>query len=76
MVKKILNYSNVSAALVNYKVRKKNKQSSSNDTTIEVMTARGMGPNHKKDKGEFGISKIGGREELKKHQYAFCREGH
>ena len=41
------------------------------------MTARWMGPNHKKDKGEFGKFKTGGREELKKNQYAFCRkEGH
>jgi len=40
------------------------------------MTARWMGLNHKKDKGEFGKFKTGGREELKKNQYAFCREGH
>jgi len=68
---KILNYSNVSAALINYKIRKKNKQSSSYDTT-----ARGMGPNHKKDMGEFGKFKTGGHEELKKNQYTFCRERH
>ena len=38
------------------------------------MTEREMGPNHRKGKGEFGKSKTGGREELKKNQCAFCRE--
>ena len=40
--KQTLNYSDMSASLVNYEVRKKNKQSSSNGTTSEAMTARGM----------------------------------
>ena len=57
-------------------MRKKDKQSSSNGTTAEAMTARGMGPNHRKGKGEFGKFKTGNREELKKNQSAFCREGH
>jgi len=42
--KQTINYSNVSAILINYKVRRKNKQSSSNGTTAEAMTTRGMGP--------------------------------
>ena len=37
--KQTLNYSDVSAALVNYEVRRKDKQYSFNDTTTKVMTA-------------------------------------
>ena len=44
--KQTLNYSYVSAALVNYEVRRNDKQFSSNSTTAEAMTARVMGPNH------------------------------
>ena len=66
----------MSAALVNYKVRRKDKQSSSNSTTAETMTAREMGFNHWKGKREFEKSKVGGHEELKKNQYAFYREEH
>ena len=40
--KQILNYSDVSASLVNYEVRRKDKQSSSKSTTVEAMTGRGM----------------------------------
>jgi len=46
--KQSLNYSNVSAAFVNYKVRRKDKQSSSSSIIAEVMTARGMSSNHRK----------------------------
>ena len=72
--KQILNYSDKSAALVNYEVRRKDNQSSSNGTTTKVMTARGMGLNHRKGKKEIGKSKTGGRKELKKNQCVFCRE--
>ena len=74
--KQILNYSDVSIALVSYEVRRKDKQSSSSSTTIEAMTARGMSSNHRKGKREFGKSKTGGREDLKKNQCTFCREEH
>ena len=30
------------------------------------MTARGMGPNHRTGKGEFGRSKTGSREDLRR----------
>ena len=46
--KQSLNYSNVSAAFVNYKVRRKDKLSSSSSIIAEVMTARGMSSNHRK----------------------------
>ena len=65
--KQTFNYSDVSSALVNYEVRRKNKQFSSNSTTAKAVTARGMGPNHRKDKGEFEKFKTGGHEELKKN---------
>ena len=54
--KQTLNYSNVSATFVNYKVRKKKKQSSSNGTSVEALTVRGRSSNRKK-KGERGRSK-------------------
>jgi len=69
----------VSAALVNYEVRKKDKQSSFKSTTAKAITVRGMSFNHRTDKGEFGKpgkSKTGGRKDLKKNQCDFCREGH
>jgi len=48
----ILNQSNVSAALVNYDVSNKDKQSSSNSTSAETLIVRGRGSN-RKDKGEL-----------------------
>ena len=65
--KQSLKYSDVSAALVNYKVRKKDKQSSSSSTTSEVMTARGMCFNHRKGNEEFEKFKTGSHEDLKKN---------
>ena len=55
-VKQTLNYSDMSAALVNYEARRKDKQSSSNDTSAEALTVRGRGSN-RKGKGEHGESK-------------------
>jgi len=40
--KQILNYSDMSAALINSEVKRKDKQLSSNDKTAEAMTARGV----------------------------------
>jgi len=68
------NYSDVSAALVNHEVRRKDIFSFSS-TTTEVMTASGMGSNHGKGKGDFEKSKTSGREDLKK-QCIFCKKGH
>ena len=48
----------MSAALVNHEVRRKDKQSSSSSTTAEAVTARGMGSNHWKGKGDFEKSKL------------------
>jgi len=70
-------YSDVPAAHVNHEVRRTDKQFSSSSTTTEAMTARGMGSNHQKGKGDFEKSKTGGREDLKKNQCNFCKEeGH
>jgi len=61
---------------MNHKVRRKDKQFSSSSTTVEAMTARGMGSNHRKGKKKFEKSKIGVQKDLKKNKCAFCREGH
>ena len=48
-----LNYNDVSAALVNYEVRRKDIQSSSNGTSAEVLMVRDRGSNQK-GKSELG----------------------
>ena len=54
--KQSLNYNDVSVALVNYEVRKKDKQFSPSSTSAEALVVRGRGSNHK-GKGVRGISK-------------------
>jgi len=69
-------YSDVSAALVNYEVRRKDKQSSSNGTSAEALTVRGRGSNWK-GKGERGRSKSKLNFRDLKNQCAFCNKlGH
>jgi len=53
-----LSYNNVSAALVNLEVRRKDKESSSSSTTIETLTARVIGSNYQKGKRDVGESKL------------------
>ena len=65
-----LSYNEVSAALVNHELRRKNKESS-NSTSAEALTVRGRSSN-RKDKGDHGRSKY--RTSLKKNQHTFCRE--
>ena len=45
--KLILNYNDMPAALVNYEMRRKDKQSSSNGTLAYALTIRGRGSNRK-----------------------------
>ena len=72
--KQTLNYGNVSAALVNYEARKKDKQSSSNGTSAEALMLRGRGSNRKgKDEHERSKFKPEFRD-LKKNQCVFCKE--
>ena len=75
--KQTLNYSDMSAALINYEVRRKDKQSSSNGTLVEALIVRGRGSN-RKDKGERQRSESRpGFRDLKNNQCAFCKElGH
>ena len=54
--KQTLNYNDVSVALVNYEVRRKDTQSSSNGTSAEALMVRGRDSN-RKDKSERGRSK-------------------
>ena len=72
--KQSLNYNDVSAALVNYEVRRKNKQSSSNSASAEALMVRDRGSNRKdKGKRERSKSRLGFRD-LKKNQCAFCKK--
>ena len=75
--KYLLNYNDVSAALINYEVRKKDKQSSSNGTSTEELMVRGRSSN-RNGKGERERSKFRpGFRDLKKNQCTFCKElGH
>jgi len=45
--KQSLNYNDVLAALINYEVRRKNKQSSFSSTSAEALIVRGRGSNQK-----------------------------
>jgi len=71
--KQSLSCNEVSVALVNYELRKNNKESSIS-TSTEALTAREVSFNHRKGKGNFEKSKTDGREDLKKNQCAFCKE--
>ena len=64
-------------ALVNYEVRRKGKQSSSNCTSAEALMVRSRGSNRKgKSQRERSKSRANFRD-LKKNQRAFCKElGH
>ena len=73
--KSSLSYNDVSTALVNHEVRRKDKTSSSSSTTAEALTAKGIDFNHRKGKRDVSKFKTGNRE-LRKKQCAFCKEGH
>ena len=68
--KKSLSYNEVSAALVNHDLGKKDKQSS-NNTSTEALVAGEISSNHRKGKG--GIDKTKNHQ-LGKSQCAFCKE--
>ena len=72
--KQTLNYGDVSAALVNNEVRRKDKQSSSNGTSAKAFMVRGKGSNRKgNDERGRSKSRLSFRD-LKKSQCAFCKE--
>jgi len=75
--RKSLNYNEVSAALVNYEVRRQDKLSSSGSTTAEVLAVRDRSSNQK-GRGDQGRSKSrSGFRDLKRNMYALCKEiGH
>ena len=71
--KQILNYSNVSVALVNYEVRRQDKLSSFGSTLAETLAVRGRGSNQK-GKGERERSKFRPElRDLKKNQVPFTK---
>ena len=67
----------MSTAFINYEVRRQDKLSSFEGTSTETLTIRGRSSN-RKDKGHRERSKSSlGFRDLKKNQYAFCKEvGH
>ena len=68
-----LNYIEVSAALVNYEVRRHDKLSSSKGTSAEALATRGKSSNRKgKDDRGRSKSRLSFRD-LKKNQCAFCK---
>jgi len=71
--KSSLRYNDVSAAFVNHEMRRKDKVSSSDSITAEVLTAREISSNHRKGKGDVGKSKAGNCK-LRKNQCVFCKE--
>ena len=71
--KQLLSYSDVSTALVNHEVRRKDKEFSSNSTTVKALSARGISFNHQKGKGDVGKSKPDKRK-LRNNQCASARK--
>jgi len=72
-----LNYNEVSATLVNYKVRRQDRLFFHGSTSAEALAVRGKSSN-RKGKGDHGRSKFRPAfRNLKKNQCAFCKEiGH
>jgi len=72
-----LNYGEVSVALVNYKVRRQDKLSSSESTSAEALAIRGRSSNWK-GKGDRGrLKSRPGFRDLKKNQCVYYKElGH
>jgi len=69
-----LNYNEVSAALVNYKVRRQDRLSSSGSTTAEALAVRSRSSNWK-DRGDQGRSMFRSRfRNLKKNQCALFKK--
>ena len=72
--KQSFNYNDMSATLVNYEVRRKEKQSSSNSTLAEALVVRSRGSNQK-GKGERERFKFRpGFRDLKKNMCAFFKK--
>jgi len=68
-----LSYDEVSAALADHELRRKDKESSCSKSA-EVLSARGQSSNQK-DKGDRERSKSkAGNRNLRKDQCAFCKE--
>jgi len=65
--KQTLNYSDVSAALVNYEVKRKNNQSSSKSDSAEVLTIRGRSSSKKSKSDRERLKSRLGFRDLKKN---------
>jgi len=72
--RKSLNYNEVSAALMNYEVRRQDRLSSSRSTTTEALAVRGRSSN-RNDRGDQGRSKSRSVfRDLKRNQCALYKE--
>ena len=67
-----ISYSEVTNALTNYDLRRKDKETSRASTSGEALSTRGRSPYPKG--GNRGRSKSRGRHQLAKNQCAFCKE--
>ena len=68
-----LNYSKVSAALVNYEVRRQDKLSSSESTSAEALAIRGRSSNRKGESDHERSKFRSSFKDLKKNQCAFYK---
>ena len=72
--RKSLNYSEVSAALVSYEVRRQARVSSSGNTTVETLAVRGRSSNRKRSDDQGRSKSRSGFKNLKRNQCALCKE--
>jgi len=67
-------YSEVTDALMNIKLRKKDKECSTSDTSADVLTARESSPNRRRENQQKSNWKLMvGNRRLKMDQCAFCK---
>jgi len=73
-----LGYKEVTTALVNLELKRRDKECSTSDTSAEVLAARGSTPNQRRGNQQKSNWKLMvSNRKLKKDQCAFCKEkGH
>ena len=72
--RKFFNYNEVSAALVNYEVKRQDKLSSSGSTTTKTLAVRGRSSSRKGRGDQEGSKSRSGFRDLKRKQCALCKE--
>ena len=70
-----LSYKEVTTAVVNLELRRKNNECFTSDTSAEALTAKESSPNRKRENQQkFNWKPMVGNRKLKKNQCAFCKE--